>query len=70
MENNELRDRITYQDKRIVILDVIDGEGKVHARLTIVKNGFGREIHRFNEVYPGGGIDDPVGVKDEQDDED
>ena len=68
MADHEMTDRITYEDKLIQILDVVDGEGKVHARLTIVRNTCGRIMHKFNEVYPGG-IEDPTkgGLEDEDD---
>ena len=50
MENQELTDRVTYQDGMRKIIDVIDGNGKLHAQLVKVKDQNGK-WHHYNEVF-------------------
>lgn len=67
-ENARMFDRVTYQDGMRKIIDVIDGNGKLHAQLIKVKDQSGK-WHSFSEVYERL-ITDPVKMEGEEDGQD
>ena len=65
MADQEMRGRITYEDRFRQIIDVVDGNGRVYAQLVKVKNRNGG-WHKYHEVFEEP-IEDPAKEAEEDD---